>query len=55
MLLVVNGYGAEVIVPVVTGISLAASELVRRLQASPSKSTDSDRSAREDREPTIRQ
>ncbi|MGB3438256.1 MAG: hypothetical protein WBA97_05835 [Actinophytocola sp.] len=55
VLMVVNGYGAEVIVPVVTGTSLAAGELVRRIQTPPSRPSDSDRGPREDRESNIRQ
>jgi hypothetical protein len=55
VLMVVNGYGAEVIVPVVTGTSLAAGELVRRIQTPPSKPPDSDQGTREDRESNIRQ
>jgi hypothetical protein len=55
VLMVINGYGAEVIVPVVTGTSLAAGELVRRIQTSPSRTSDSDTGTRENREPNIRQ
>jgi hypothetical protein len=53
VLMIIEGYGPEVITPVVTGTSLAAGELVRRLQMSISASPEPERDVRGDRESTI--
>ena len=55
VLMIIEGYGPEIIAPVVTSTSLAAGELVRRLQMSVSASVGSERDMRGDRESTIEQ
>ena len=52
VLMIVKGYGPEVITPVVTGTSLAAGELVRRLQMSKPALPELERDTRGDREST---
>ncbi|MEV6527236.1 hypothetical protein AB0M43_35435 [Longispora sp. NPDC051575] len=54
VLMIVKGYGPEVITPVVTGTSLAAAELMRRVQVSVSTPSRSGDKARDDDESTDR-
>jgi hypothetical protein len=55
VLMIIKGYGPEVVTPVVTGTSLAAGELMRRLQVlqvSMSASSEPERNARGHHEST---
>jgi hypothetical protein len=53
VLMIVKGYGPEVIIPIVTGTSLATGDLVRRLHLSTSTLAEPDRTAGGDHDSTV--